>query len=73
MRETFIVPEEQISGDTPKTNLELLIERIKKIQEKIPEHKSISDENEEAFTEAAEEQYDKISGRNQFINNRRRR
>ena len=68
-----LVPEEQISGDTPKTNLELLIERIKKIQEKIPEHKSISDENEEAFTEAAEEQYDKISGRNQFINNRRRR
>lgn len=42
-----------------KTSLELLIERIQKIQEEIPAH-TVSEE-EQAFTKAAEEQYDAIS------------
>ncbi|MCR5686163.1 MAG: cation:proton antiporter [Lachnospiraceae bacterium] len=36
----------------PKSSLELLIERIEKIQEEIPEH--VIDPNEQAYTEAAE-------------------
>lgn len=42
-----------------KTELELLIERIRKIQETLPEHKE-SDE-ETAFTDAAQDQIDAIS------------
>lgn len=38
-----------------KTELELLIERIKKIQDELPAH--TENENERAFTEAAEEYY----------------
>ena len=38
----------------PRSEFEILTERIKKIQEAIPEY-SISEENEEAFLEAAEE------------------
>lgn len=41
----------------PKTEVELLIERIKKIQETIPPHELHSHDEEQAFTEAAEEQY----------------
>lgn len=41
----------------PKTAVELLIERIKKIQETIPPHELHSHDEEAAFTEAAEEQY----------------
>ena len=41
----------------PKTAVELLIERIKKIQETIPPHEMHSRDEEQAFTEAAEEQY----------------
>lgn len=41
----------------PKTAVELLIERIKKIQETIPPHELHSRDEEAAFTEAAEEQY----------------
>ena len=40
-----------------KTAVELLIERIKKIQETIPSHEQHSHDEEQAFTEAAEEQY----------------
>ncbi|MBQ0010874.1 MAG: cation:proton antiporter [Ruminococcus sp.] len=39
-----------------KTPVELLTERIRKIQETIPPHTQ-TEENEQAFTEAAEEQY----------------
>ncbi len=41
----------------PKTEVELLIERIKKIQETIPSHEQHSHDEEQAFTEAAEEQF----------------
>lgn len=48
------VPETTESGEK-KSDLELLIERIQKIQSEIPEHQE--NENEAAFTEAAEEYY----------------
>ena len=48
-----------------KSELELLIERIRKIQDELPEH--TENENERAFTEAAEEYY-----REQNIPQRRR-
>lgn len=41
----------------PKTEVELLIERIKKIQETIPPHEQHSHDEEQAFTEAAEKQF----------------
>jgi hypothetical protein len=40
---------------TPKTEVELLIERIQKIQQSIPPVTAFHEENEQAFTEAAEE------------------
>ncbi len=61
------VAEHHESG-TPKTEVELLIERIHKIQEHIPPAGSLNAENEDAFTEAAEEQY-----RAQRPSDRRRR
>ena len=52
-----LVPEEELSPtDTPRTEVELLIERIQKIQETIPPV-PLDEENEEAFDEAAEEHY----------------
>ncbi|MBQ9797717.1 MAG: cation:proton antiporter [Clostridia bacterium] len=42
---------------TPKTEVELLIERIQKIQQSIPPVTAFHEENEQAFTEAAEEHY----------------
>ena len=54
LEEVAQVPETTESGER-KTDLELLIERIQKIQSEIPEHQE--NENEAAFTEAAEEYY----------------
>ena len=48
------VPETTETGEK-KSELELLIERIKKIQDELPAH--TENENERAFTEAAEEYY----------------
>jgi hypothetical protein len=48
------VPETTETGEK-KSELELLIERIRKIQDELPEH--TENENERAFTEAAEEYY----------------
>ena len=44
---------ETAEDGTPKTSLELLIERIQKIQEELPEHEN---PGEQAFTDAAKEQ-----------------
>ena len=44
----------------PKTEVELLIERIQKIQEHIPPAVISQKENEDAFTEAAEEHFSRI-------------
>ena len=52
-----IVPPEEIPNAAKKSNVELLIERINKIQERIPPHTAATAEEEKAFTEAAEEQY----------------
>lgn len=54
LEEIAPVPETTDSGER-KSELELLIERIQKIQSEIPEH--TENENEKAFTEAAEEYY----------------
>lgn len=54
LEETVVLPELKENGE-PKTPLELLIERIQKIQEELP-RREISEE-ESAFTEAAEEQF----------------
>jgi Kef-type K+ transport system membrane component KefB len=45
---------------TPKTEVELLIERIQKIQERIEPTGTLNQENEDAFTEAAEEHFGRI-------------
>lgn len=53
-----LAPVEDMTPEgTPKTAVELLIERIQKIQETIPPHEQHMGEEEQAFTEAAEEQY----------------
>ncbi len=55
------VPEITETGEK-KSELELLIERIRKIQDELPEH--TENENERVFTEAAEEYYQQTQGRN---------
>lgn len=55
--EDLVTVEETHASGTPKTEVELLIERIQKIQETIPPAGALNMENELAFTEAAEEQY----------------
>ena len=55
LEEQVTVPEQTEEG-VPKTEVQLLIERIQKIQEELPPHEQES-ENEKAFTEAAEEYY----------------
>ena len=54
LEETVVLPELKENGE-PKTPLELLIERIQKIQEELPRREISEEEN--AFTEAAEEQF----------------
>lgn len=54
--EDIVEPDESSEGEKPKSELELLIERIEKIQRELPEHVGFDTENEQAFTEAAEEQ-----------------
>lgn len=56
---------------TKKTQIEILIERINKIQEQIPKHEEILNEEENAFTEAAEEYYWINQKRSGFMRNRR--
>lgn len=53
-----LVPVEELKEDgNAKTAVELLIERIQKIQEEIPKHTTILEENEQAFMDAVEEQH----------------
>ncbi len=56
---------------TPKTEVELLIERIQKIQAHIPPVHSANAENEDAFTEAAEELYKPIRPNDRRLNRRK--
>ena len=55
LEETVAVPESTAEG-IPKTEAELLVERIQKIQSELP-GRAEEDENEKAFTEAAEDYY----------------
>ena len=57
--------EETHASGKPKNEVELLIERIQKIQEHIPPVMLANEENEQAFTEAAEEQYGMMPNRRQ--------
>lgn len=57
-------------GDKIKTPIEILIERINRIQEQLPKHEEMLNEEENAFTEAAEEYYQN-NNRRGFINRRR--
>lgn len=63
--------EEVTSDGTKKTDVELLIERIKKIQEQMPEHEASLNEEEIAFTEAADEYNLANSRRANLMRNRR--
>lgn len=68
LEEIVTVPETTETGET-KSSLELLIERIQKIQEEIPQHPI--NEEEMAFTQAAEEQYEPVIVPRQRFKNRR--
>ena len=68
LEEIVTVPETTETGET-KSSLELLIERIQKIQEEIPQHPI--NEEEVAFTQAAEEQYEPVIVPRQRFKNRR--
>lgn len=59
LEEIAPVQETTETGDMKKP-VEILIERIQKIQEELPNKKTIESENEEAFTEAAEKQYEDL-------------
>ncbi len=70
-----LVPLEPVSADgKPKTSVELLVERIKRIQETIPPPAQATLEEEQAFTEAALEQYEQLKNAHdrQFRRARRR-
>lgn len=57
-----LVPVEATTPDgKPRTQVELLIERINRIQEHIPPHDAAAMANEQAFTDAAEEMYHPVT------------
>ena len=68
LEDAVVLPEIRDNGE-PKTPLELLIERIHKIQEELPRREI--NEDERAFTEAAEEQYARLARPKQRQYNRR--
>lgn len=68
LEEIVTVDETTESGET-KSSLDLLIERIQKIQEEIPQH--TVNEEELAFTQAAEEHYNAVPIPRQRQRNRR--
>ena len=68
LEESVTVDETTESGET-KSSLDLLIERIQKIQEEIPQHPV--NEEELAFTQAAEEHYNAVPIPRQRQRNRR--
>ena len=54
----------------PKTQVEILIERLQQIQEQLPSHMMIETDAEQAFTQAAEEQYEAygVYSKGHFLN-----
>lgn len=67
--EEIVAVEETTESGEAKSSLELLIERIQKIQEEIPQHPV--NEEELAFTQAAEEHYNAVPIPRQRQRNRR--
>ena len=67
--EEIVTVEETTETGEAKSSLEMLIERIRKIQEEIPQH--AVNEEELAFTQAAEEQYEPVIVPRQRFKNRR--
>lgn len=59
--EDLVQVEEKTEAGAVKSEAELLIERIRKIQEDLPLTHSLNAENEQAFTEAAEEQFASVA------------
>ncbi len=51
-----LVPVEEGSEDSPKSEVDKLIERIQKIQQELPKHYNPYEEDEKAYSEAAEQQ-----------------
>lgn len=52
-----LTPEVVSTPETPKSEVDLLIERIQAIQKDLPQHTNKISEEEQAFIDAAEEQY----------------
>ena len=63
--------EETTETGEEKTDVQLLIERIQKIQQELPAHEAAMDEDEAAFTEAAEEQLAQTQAQRRFFYLRR--
>ncbi len=55
--------EEHTAEGTPKSNVEILIERIQAIQKELPSHNPTMSEEEQAFLEGAEEQFAALGAR----------
>lgn len=67
-----VVPVEEVTETgQPKTDVQLLIERIQKIQQELPEHEAAMTEEETAFTEAAEEHLTHTQAQRRYIYMRR--
>lgn len=66
-----LTPEPVIAPSKKPSEVELLIERINAIQKELPKHEENINEEEEAFTDAAEEQYVYVE-KTRFMNRNRR-
>ena len=55
-------------GEGQKSSIELLIERIQKIQKDLPPPKTLLSEEEEAFLEASEKQYAAMEAGRRYAN-----
>ena len=69
-----IIPEEDLpASEGQRSTIELLIERIQKIQKELQPPKSLLSEEEEAFLEASENQYAAMEASRRYANIRRSR
>ena len=69
--EDVAVVEETTQTGERKSDVQLLIERIQKIQQELPAHEAAMSEEEAAFTEAAEEQLAQTQAQRRFFYLRR--
>lgn len=66
-----LTPEPVLSSSSKATEVELLVERIQAIQKELPKHENNISEEEQAFMDAAEEQY-AYREKTRFMNRNRR-